>query len=124
MLLLATGLFFSLRRQRQAKRELAAQNTLILNQSEALQELDAAKSRFFANISHELRTPLTLVLAPITSLLKADQLNPKQIGLLQMANRNGEQLNQLINEILDLRKLEMGKMEVNLQPTQSARFFP
>lgn len=98
-------------------------NQITWKQSEQLKSLDVAKSRFFANVSHELRTPLTLILGPIRSLLKENRLNEKQIQLLQMVNRNGKQLELLVAEILDLRKLEMGKMEVYAIPTRVSTFF-
>lgn len=76
-----------------------------------LKELDQFKSRFFANISHEFRTPLTLILGPVQNLMsslskKADQLQ------LKMVERNARRLLRLINQILDLSKLEAGKMEL------------
>lgn len=88
-----------------------------------LKELDALKTRFFTNVSHELRTPLTLLLGPISSLLKEKQLTDKQNRLLRMARKSGEQLEQLVTEILDLGKLEMGKMELNETPTRLYPFF-
>jgi signal transduction histidine kinase/CheY-like chemotaxis protein/AraC-like DNA-binding protein len=121
--LLAAGLFIGLYKQRQGKRELTAQNALIREQSEQLKTLDQAKSRFFANVSHELRTPLTLILGPIQTLLKGGQLNEKQTKLLNTADQSGRQLQELVSEILDLRKLEMGKMGVNLQPVALGPFF-
>ena len=123
VVLLAVGLFFRYRKQRQSKRKLTEQNAIIQQQSEQLKSLDAAKSRFFANVSHELRTPLTLLLGPIHSLLKENHLTEKQAQLLQMANRSGKQLEQLVNEILDLRKLEMGKMAVDEKPTELRTYF-
>lgn len=122
-LLLAAGLGFGLQKHRKGKRELAAQNALIREQSEHLKNLDLAKSRFFANVSHELRTPLTLILGPIQTLLKSSQLSEKQTKLLKTADQSGRQLQELVNEILDLQKLEMGKMEVNLQPVALGPFF-
>ena len=92
-------------------------------QADQLKNLDEAKSRFFANVSHELRTPLTLMLGPIHQLLKENKLTAKQVKLLEMADKNGHQLNQLVNEILDLRKLEAGKMKLETKPTQLAPFF-
>ncbi len=121
--LLAVGLFIGLWKQRQGKRQLAVQNELIQKQAVQLQNLDKAKSRFFANVSHELRTPLTLMLGPIHSLLKDKKMAEKQLDMLKMVDRNGKQLQQLINEILDLRKLEMGKMKVQTQPTDIGSFF-
>ncbi len=112
--------FANLRRKRRA---LVQQNTLIQEQTEQLKTLDKAKTRFFANVSHELRTPLTLLLGPIHSLLRGSQLSPKQQQLLEMASRNGRQLEQLVGEILDLGKLEMDKMTLKEKPTHIAKFF-
>jgi len=91
-------------------------------QSEQLKYLDVAKSRFFANVSHELRTPLTLLLGPIQTLLKDVHLTDKQTRLLQMARQSGKQLEQLVNDILDLRKLEQGHLELYPKPTKLASF--
>ncbi len=123
VLLLAGGLLVGMNKQRKAKQELATQNALIQQQAEQLKSLDAAKSRFFANVSHELRTPLTLVLSPIKSLLKENELTEKQTRLVQTAHNSGKELQQLVNEILDLQKLEVGKMELNEKPTTLAPFF-
>jgi len=121
--LLAIGLFIGLWKQRQGKQKLALQNQLIQQQAEQLKNLDAAKSHFFANVSHELRTPLTLMLGPVHTLLKDKQLSAKQVSLLKVTERSGKQLQQLIKEILDLRKLEMDKMEIDAHPTALNRFF-
>ncbi len=83
---------------------------IIEQQASELQKLDKMKSRFFANVSHELRTPLTLMLAPIDSTLKGNQLTNKDFTNLTIAQRNGKRLQRLINEILDLTKLESGKL--------------
>lgn len=123
LLLLVVGLFVILRIQKQSKDKLATQNTLIKQQAEQLKNLDVAKSRFFANVSHELRTPLTLMLGPVRTLLKENQLTEQQAKLLRMADRNGKQLQQLVNEILDLQKLEVDKLELHVQPTKLAPFF-
>lgn len=123
VLMIAVGLWIGFYRQRKARQTLSAQNTLIQQQAEQLKALDAAKSRFFANVSHELRTPLTLLTSPIRSLLKDHQLTEKQTQLLHMAERSGQQLSQLINEILDLRKLEMGKMNLTPEPTELRTYF-
>lgn len=77
-------------------------------------EEKAAESKlaFFTNVSHELRTPLTLVSAPIEQLYDDKSLSAQQHRLLGIALRNANILLQLINEILDLRKLQNGKMQV------------
>ena len=123
VILLTIGLLVGLQRQRKAKQKLAAQNALIQQQSEQLKSLDAAKSRFFANASHELRTPLTLILGPIQSVLQESNLSEKQTRLLNTAHQSGKGLQTLVNEILDLQKLEMGKMEVYAEPTLLSAFF-
>ena len=81
---------------------------------ERLQELDQLKSRFFANISHEFRTPLTLVLGEIDSVM-SENIDVKEKGKLQVANRNARRLLGLINQLLDLSKLEAGSMELNAE---------
>ncbi len=83
-----------------------------------LLELDQVKSRFFANISHELRTPLTLVLAPLQTLIqeRGSALQPDMRQLLLIMQSNGMRLLKLINDLLDLVRLESGKMEVKREP--------
>lgn len=120
---LAVGLAWAFNSQRIRKQKLAVQNSLIQEQAERLENLDAAKSRFFANVSHELRTPITLIMGPISSLLKEDALSEKQSKLLHLASQSGKQLQQLVTELLDLSKLEMGKMKLDLKPTVVATFF-
>jgi len=84
----------------------------IEQQAEELKMLERQKSRFFANVSHELRTPLSLIIGPIASLLKRDNYAQQDRQLLKYVYRNGRQLLKLVNEILDLSKLEMGYLEV------------
>jgi two-component system, sensor histidine kinase ChiS len=79
--------------------------------TDSLRNLDHLKSHFFANISHEFRTPLTLILGQIESVMTSG-IAIKEKGKLQVANRNAKRLLALINELLDLSKLEAGSMEL------------
>lgn len=79
------------------------------------QELNQFKSNFIANISHELRTPLTSVIGLSTVLLEQHygSINPKQEQYLSLINNSGEHLLKLINDLLDLAKIEAGKQELH-----------
>lgn len=87
-------------------------------EAEKLQELDTAKTQFFTNISHEFRTPLTLILNPIDDLSKK---YPNET-LLDSMKRNAQRLYMLINQLLDLSKLDSGQIAVNIQQNDLARF--
>lgn len=98
--------------QRMSSRKLQKQKLQIERQAEELKQLDDLKSRFFTNVSHELRTPLSLILGPIRSILSHNSLSEEERHLLSMADKNGTQLNQLVDEILDFSKLESQRIEI------------
>src|SRR5262249_26320867 len=80
----------------------------------ALERLDAEKSRFTANVHHELRTPLTLMLAPLEAMLTGDFGAVSELvrGYLATMHANGLRLLKLINNLLDLAKLESGRLGI------------
>ncbi|MEM6642647.1 MAG: response regulator [Bacteroidota bacterium] len=78
-----------------------------------LKELDAIKTNFFTNISHEFRTPLTLILSPIQRLLQSSD-NQSTREDLKVIHRNATVLAQLTNQLLDLSKLEAGKLDLQV----------
>ncbi len=84
-----------------------------------LQELDSAKSNFFANISHELRTPLTLIKGPIEGQLSKKELDDESYTNLLMVNRNTDRLIELVDQLLDLSKLESGNMHLQVEKGQA-----
>jgi signal transduction histidine kinase len=92
--------------------------------NQKLLELDQIKGRFFANISHELRTPLTLLLAPLEILLHRfnRSLDAETREMLVTMHSNGMRLLKLINDLLDLVRLESGRMEVKREPLEVAEF--
>src|ERR1035437_3864811 len=102
--------------------ELDESRQMLEESNQKLMELDQIKSRFFANISHELRTPLTLLLAPLESLLRRFNLEPDTKDLLVTMHSNGMRLLKLINDLLDLVRLESGRMEAKREPLEVAGF--
>lgn len=79
---------------------------------EKVKEMDVLKTQFFSNVSHELRTPLTLIMGPAQELLDDKTLTDEQRMFLQMILRNSAILLRHVNDILDVSKLEAGKMDV------------
>jgi signal transduction histidine kinase/ligand-binding sensor domain-containing protein/DNA-binding response OmpR family regulator len=77
-----------------------------------VQELDRLKTSFFTNISHELRTPLTLIISPLEKMLDGAEHLPAQVSQhLKLMHRNALRLLQLINQLLDLSKIEADNMQ-------------
>ena len=114
LLTAAVALYFQIKSQRAVRRQMM----LTTAQADQLRQMDALKSQFFANVSHELRTPLTLVLGPLSSLLKQPQAEPRNAELLQTAQQNARRLLELVNEIMDLTKLDAGKLDVTNEPVE------
>ncbi len=103
------------------QKELLAQNRLLEEEkdkqtqlNEQLQAATQSKLIFFTNVSHDLRTPLTLIAEPVAQLAVAENLTPQQHTLIKIANKNVKILQRLINQILDFRKYENGKLNLHL----------
>lgn len=110
---------FSLRHQ------LARRNEEIARSYEQLAELDQLKSNFFANISHELRTPLTLILSPAENLLRMGGDLPANVReVLEIVRDNGLRLLKLINDLLELIRIEAGQSNLKREPTTLNAFVP
>lgn len=118
-LIFSMGLAYRQRQQEVAKQQadFALRESRLLQEkkqveAEQLQELNEFKSRFFTNITHEFRTPLTVMLGMSEQLVKdeKDASKRNQLGLIK---RNGENLLRLVNEILDLAKLESNTLKMN-----------
>jgi signal transduction histidine kinase len=121
------GTFFTSRlrvREFALRFELDQNKKILEENNRKLVELDQMKSQFFANISHELRTPLTLLIAPLETLqkLKASWMDEETRGTLKIMHSNALRLLKLINDLLDLVKLESGRMEVRKEPVAIDEF--
>jgi DNA-binding response OmpR family regulator/nitrogen-specific signal transduction histidine kinase len=91
------------------------QRDQLVELSRKLEEATYAKLMFFTNISHEFRTPLTLIAGPLGTLLEGEDLKSNQKRLLTLAQRNVEILLKLVDQIIDFRKFETGKLNLDLQ---------
>ena len=130
LILLFAVLFLLLRafwQNRQHQEELREQNHLLEEQrdlqktlNEQLNEATQAKLMFYTNVSHDLRTPLTLIASPVEELAHSDNLTERQRVMLGIADKNVKILRRLINQILDFRRYENGKTELNLSEVSPA----
>jgi len=119
-LLFLNGLYL-LRRYELNRFNLKKQLQIERVETESLRKIDQLKSHFFANISHEFRTPLTLITGQLETLLDSESDRNRKKKLVS-ANSNAEKLLSLINQLLDLSKLEAGKMELDLEETNMVLF--
>ena len=94
--------------------ELEDKNGELKRLNEEVLELTHSRLVFFTNISHELRTPLTLIADPVEMLLEDNSIKGKTRELLKMVQRNAVALQQLVGSILDFRKIQNGKMDLQL----------
>jgi PAS domain S-box-containing protein len=89
--------------------------------AEELAELDRAKTAFFSNISHEFRTPLTLIMGPLDELRARVGPTDERTGEeLEVIHRNGLRLGKLVNTLLDVSRLEAGRMQARFEPVDLA----
>jgi signal transduction histidine kinase len=107
------------RREYEARQRLAATGGELAAALERVRQIDRSKSQFFANVTHELRTPLTMILTPLESILSGDfgPLTATQRSYLEANRRNGIRLLKLINDLLDLAKLEEGFLRLKPEAT-------
>lgn len=94
------------------KEEISEQRDQLVTLSRNLEEVTQAKLTFFTNISHEFRTPLTLLLGPLESVMKKETLSPEGTRLTQMMKKNIYVLLRLIDQIIEFRRFENGKMQM------------
>jgi PAS domain S-box-containing protein len=107
--------------KKRAEAEIAGKNEEIRSLFEKLKEFDKLKTQFFANVSHELRTPLALILGPAEKWLSSTELAPKLRTDVETIQRNARILLRLVNDLLDISKLEAGKMTLTYVRMDLAR---
>ncbi|MDN3580349.1 hybrid sensor histidine kinase/response regulator transcription factor [Mucilaginibacter flavus] len=122
VLLLSAALFFMRRRgiqkiRRQFAVEKEKQEAQLLIEHERqearrMHDLDMMKIKFFTNVSHEFRTPISLIMAPVDKILKHTEAEDQRYQL-QMINRNAKRLLNMVNQLLDFRKMEVQELRLH-----------
>ena len=119
-LILSSVFYYLFKENKKISRKLMAQKDEISSQKNKLEKLVTqlkeatdAKFNFFTNISHELRTPLTLIIGPLEDTLVSSRLHFTLKNNLELVQRNAFRLLKLINQLMDFRKIEEGKTEIN-----------
>lgn len=120
-LMLLIGVVLTVDRIQRTSLNMKAMIRLNRVEAEKLRELDAMKSRFFANISHEFKTPLTLILNPVNEMLSKAH-NTSINNSLVLIKRNARRLQEYINEILELSKLDAHRLKLNIREFDIVRF--
>ena len=116
-LLALLGGFLFYRRQHMVKE----QDRLRLQEHIHAEEMADTKLKFFMNISHEIRTPMTLIVTPLMSLIKQDD-DPHRRSIYETIRRNAERILGLINQMMDLRKIDKGQMQMHMCETELVSF--
>jgi signal transduction histidine kinase/DNA-binding response OmpR family regulator len=121
LLIFAILLFSRLYITRKTNRKLAEKNKIIEYEKQRAEESERAKEQFFNNVSHEFRTPLTLILGPLDKIMQK-VTNPEFKLELGMVQRNALRLHNMINELLNLYKLESGTVKLNAKKDDIGQF--
>ena len=103
------------------KRQLEEQRDQLIDLSKQLEEATHAKLAFFTNVSHDFRTPLTLIADPVEQLETSKNLDEHERFLLRIIHKNVTVLLRLVNQILDFRKFESGKLKMYLSEFDIAK---
>ncbi len=119
-LILSSVFYYLFKENKKISKKLMVQKDEISSQKNELEKLvkqvkeaTDAKFDFFTNISHELRTPLTLIIGPLEDTLTSSKLHFSLKNNLELVQRNSFRLLKIINQLMDFRKIEEGKMEIN-----------
>ena len=114
LIIAAIGWYMHLQRIRNRER-------LLIQEHIHKEELNEQKLRFFINISHEIRTPMTLIVTPLLQLIREDT-DPHHQSVYEIMKRNAERILHLVNQIMDLRKIDKGQMIMQMRETDLIDF--
>lgn len=106
----------------QQKEEISNQRNQLIELMDRVKEANDARVNFFTNISHELRTPLTLIMAPLEDAMASPKLHFAVKNNLEFIRRNTMRLLRLINQLMDFRKIEEGKMKFSASENNITSF--
>ena len=116
---------FRTRRLRREKvileREVARQTRVLKEKNEQVVEMERLRTRFFTDVSHEIRTPLSLIAAPVDQLAMQDYTDPRIQYWLSLIKRNSQRLFGLVNQLLDISRLDAGHMKMVLERSDVIR---
>jgi signal transduction histidine kinase/DNA-binding response OmpR family regulator len=119
---LSTGVYWLSRQLELSRQQLERSSHQLEQKAQEAEAANRAKSLFLANMSHELRTPLNAILGFVQVMERDPQLTPPQHESLDIINRSGEHLLNLINDVLEMSKIEAGRVMVNPTPFDLHRF--
>ena len=133
LLLFVSGIFWRTNRLSKEKRRLQLEvdrqtseikeaNRMLEESNRTISELDQQKTRFFNNVSHEFRTLITLIKGPVEHLLDAGDKNRNNLQHLRVLRRNTDRLMVLINQLLDISRIDKGAMKLTLSETSVFEF--
>lgn len=97
------------------------QDKLDLQKHKHAEEMNDAKLRFFIDLSHEIRTPMTLITSPLGDLMSEDT-DPHRNAIYATIKRNAERILHIVNQIMDMRKIDKGQMKMQMQETDMVGF--
>ena len=114
LVVLVAGVIFAVMRFYIHKTKLDNELMFEKTRSRKLHEIEMIKTNFFTNISHELRTPLTLILGPLSQIISKKNIDEDVRSQAVLAEKNANMLLKLVNQLLDYRKVESGKLQLHM----------
>ena len=115
VILSAVSIYKAYMEKKKLSVSLSKKNSDLKRLNDEVVELTQSRLAFFTNVSHELRTPLTLIVDPVKQILENSKLDLRTRTLLSIIERNALALQRIVDDIMDFRKIQSGKMELKLE---------